>query len=69
MSSSNYESGVLPSPLGPGILRICPACRKRFALRLKSKRADKVFAEVATYRCKACGHEVEFAKQPPANTL
>lgn len=69
MSPLNVANKILASPLGPGLWRVCPACHKRFALRLQRKGDRQIVKQVTTYRCKACGHEVEFAKQHPPNAI
>lgn len=60
---------ILQSPLGPGFSRTCPSCFKRFALELEATRDHPIVKQVEKYRCKACGHEVEFAKQQPPNAI
>jgi DNA-directed RNA polymerase subunit M/transcription elongation factor TFIIS len=69
MSYRLAVSKILASPLGPGFSRTCPACHERFALELQQKCDHPIANQVATYRCKACGHEVEFAKEHPPNAV
>lgn len=61
--------GILASPSRPSFCRTCPACGKWFALKLLQSRQHPVVGRVTTYRCKTCGHEVEYAQNRPADTI
>ena len=60
---------ILESPLGPGFLRTCPSCLKRFSLELQATRNHPIVKQVEIYRCKVCGYEVAFAKEHPPNAI
>ncbi len=62
-------SGILAAPLQAGFQRTCPACGKRFALKFQQSRPHPVVGRVTIYRCRACGHEVEYAQDRPAGTV
>jgi hypothetical protein len=63
--SSKWKPSFLREPPGPGTLRICPRCKKWFAL--VHVRTDKhpTLSELAHYKCKSCGLEVRFGKSFP----
>ena len=69
MSEPHGAYRILASPLGPGFLATCPACKKRLSLELLNSRQHPVLKQVETYRCKRCGHEVEFAKELPSQAV
>lgn len=69
MTYSGYASGILAWPLQPSFCRICPACGKWFALRFQQARPHPVVEQIAAYRCRACGHAVEYAQGRPSGTL
>ncbi len=69
MSRHSGENKVVESPLGPGFFATCPACKKPFALEYLKSRDHPIVKQVKTYRCRWCGHEVEFAKERPPQAI
>ena len=57
---------ILAQPLQPGLFKICPQCRKWFALKLVAAKPDPDFLALREYHCKYCGGETLFAARLPA---
>ena len=60
---------ILPRPARPGWLRICPACRRWFALWFRAERKDHLCGRIRVYCCSACGKETAFAARHPRGAL
>jgi len=60
---------ILEQPLRPGILRICPSCKRWFALVYQRSKPHEVVGPIDYYRCKRCDHEISYARSFPPETL
>jgi hypothetical protein len=60
---------ILPEPPGPPAFRVCPTCRRWFALQLERKKPDEIAGKLKTYRCKYCGAEVTYAASHPPHAV
>ena len=63
------KTAILPKPPQAGLLRLCGACNRWFALRLIEVKTDSDSHRVRVYRCKHCGKEVTFADRRSLETL
>ncbi len=61
MKSTGNKSHILPEPLRPHGMRICPNCGKWWALKFVSTRRDDLAGRIDLYRCKKCGRETVYA--------
>jgi hypothetical protein len=58
---TEHRAALLEYPLGPGVLRACPACGRWFALKFESERPVDLAGMLRTYRCKHCGVATTYA--------
>jgi hypothetical protein len=69
---SNANAGmasILPEPMKPGLMRICPHCLRWFALTYVSTRLDGVLGSISVYRCKYCHRKIEFGERHPRDVI
>jgi hypothetical protein len=60
---------LLPRPIPPGLLRVCPDCRRWFALKFVTSVNDDQQGTLKTYRCKYCKTEFKFASRHPDGSI
>ncbi|MSR56855.1 MAG: hypothetical protein EXS05_04195 [Planctomycetaceae bacterium] len=60
---------ILPYPMLPTLLRICPYCDRWFALRHVDSKSDPVAGRLLIYRCQRCHKEVTFAEDRPSGAM
>ena len=66
---AGHSPGILDEPLQPDVLRECPYCRKRFALKPLGKEASEIAGWIRTFRCKYCLRDVQFADRHPPGAI
>jgi hypothetical protein len=64
----NMNSRILAKPPQPGWLRVCPRCRRWFALCL-AQRHDPPEGRLRVFRCRYCGEETRFADRHPSGAV
>jgi hypothetical protein len=64
------KQGILPPPVNPlPLFRICPSCKRWFAMRIVRPALDQEQAGTVLLRCKHCGKEATFSEPRPPECL